>query len=86
MANDETGLASFSEDVKKEPPRTVSASKLDSNFRACMPKKVGILKALNLSYGKDGWELNIPMPPAGTAVLGSVGGIIQWLPTEKCEE
>ena len=85
MASDETGLAKFSDDLQKDPPRTVSASKLDSNFRACMPQKRGILERLNLSYDESGWYLNIPTPPGGTAVLGSIGGIIQWLPTENCE-
>jgi hypothetical protein len=86
MASDSTGLARFSDDLKKDPPRNVSASKLDSNFRACMPQKIGIMERLNLSYDGNGWYFNIPTPPGGTAVLGAVGGVIQWLPTEACAE
>jgi hypothetical protein len=86
MGSDSTGLARFSDDLKKDPPRNVSASKLDKNFRACMPQKIGIMERLNLSYDENGWYFNIPTPPGGTVVLGAVGGIIQWLPTEECEE
>lgn len=86
MASDETGLAKFSDDLKQDPPRLVSASKLDANFRACMPQKRGILERLNLSYDEGGWYLNIPTPPGGTTVLGSVNGVITWLETQECAE
>jgi hypothetical protein len=85
MGSNDTGLSKFRDDLEKEPPRTVSASKLDANFRACMPQKRGILEALHLSYDEGGWYLNIPTPPGGTAVLGSIGGVIQWIETEECE-
>lgn len=85
MGRDTTGLAKFSDDLKADPPRTVSASKLDANFRACMPQRRGILERLNLCYDEGGWYLNIPTPPGGTAVLGSINGVVTWLSTEECD-
>lgn len=77
-------LEKFKEDLKNEPPRTVSAGKLDRNFRRCLPAKRGLLAHMNINYANDGWYLEIPAPPGGTAVLGAVGGVVQWIRTEDC--
>ena len=78
------GLELFVPDTKKEPPRQVSASKLDRNFARCMPAKIGLLSALSPNYTKDGWYLDFAPPANGTYVLGSVNGVVQWIATEDC--
>lgn len=80
------GLEKFKDDLQAKPPRMVSASKLDRNFKRCHPAKRGLLSLLALNEHDDGWFLDFPKPPEGTAVLGSVNGILKWIPTEDCEE
>jgi hypothetical protein len=80
------GLQPFSDDLKDNPPRVISASKLDGNFNACMPAQRGFLRLLALSYDRKGWYCDFPNPPNGTVVLGAINGIVQWIPTQGCEE
>jgi hypothetical protein len=77
-------LETFADDLDRDPPRTVSASKLDRNFAKCYPLRRGLLAHMNLNQSDDGWYLEIPAPPAGIAVLGSIGGVVQWILTEDC--
>lgn len=77
-------LEKFTEDLAKKPPRRVSASKLDRNFRRCYPVRRGLLAHMNLNQTDEGWWLEIPAPPAGTVVLGAIGGVVQWIRTEDC--
>jgi hypothetical protein len=78
-------LEKFAEDLKKDPPRIVSAGKLDRNFRRCLPAKRGLLAHMNLNFTDSGWHLEIPAPPDGTVVLGAVGGVVQWIRTQDCQ-
>jgi hypothetical protein len=54
MAN---GLKKFVDDLKGDPPRTVSAPKLDENFARCMPAQRGLLADLQLNFTHEGWYL-----------------------------
>jgi len=81
MAN---GLKKFLDDLKGEPPRMVSALKLDENFARCAPAERGLLAALKLNFTHEGWYLDLTPPGNGTYVLGSVNGRVQWIATEDC--
>ena len=78
-------LEKFEDDLKGEPPRNVSAGKLDRNFRRCLPAKRGLLQSFNLNYERGGWYLDIPPAPGGTVVLGAINGVITWIQTEDCQ-
>lgn len=77
-------LEKFKDDLAKEPPRSVSASKLDRNFARCYPLRRGLLAHMNLNQSEEGWWIEIPAPPAGTVVLGAIGGVVQWISTQDC--
>jgi hypothetical protein len=79
-------LEKFQEDLSGEAPRTVSAGKLDRNFRRCMPAPRGMAALFKLNTSEDGWWFELPPPPGGTAVLGFSGGALTWILTEECEE
>jgi hypothetical protein len=81
MAN---GLEKFADDVKSDPPRVVSASKLDRNFARCMPAERGLFGATKINYAHDGWSIDIAPPGSGTYVLGAVNGTLQWIATQDC--
>jgi hypothetical protein len=81
MAN---GLKKFVDDLKGEPPRTVSALKLDENFARCAPAERGLLSAMGLNFTHEGWYLDLRPPGNGTYVLGAVNGQVQWIATEDC--
>ena len=82
MAN---GLKKFVDDLQGDPPRTVSATKLDENFTRCMPAQRGLLDAIKINYTHEGWYLDLTPPSNGTHVLGAVDGRIQWIATEDCD-
>jgi hypothetical protein len=81
----ENGLKKFIDDTKGDPPRRVSASKLDENFKRCLPADRGIFGGLKWNFTQDGWYIDLTPPAAGTFVLGAVNGQIQWVATEDCD-
>lgn len=78
------GLELFTKDAQSEPPRQVSAGKLDRNFARCMPAKRGLLAGMRPNFARDGWWIDLNPPADGTYVLGAVNGQIQWLATQDC--
>ena len=80
-------LEKFSEDLKKDPPRAVSASKLDRNFRRCLPAQRGqLIGPFAIVESDEGWYLELRGVPSQTAVLGARNGVLTWIQTEECEE
>jgi len=52
------GLEPFTPDTKGEPPRQVSAGKLDRNFARCMPLPYdGPTPPYRVNFSKSGWRL-----------------------------
>jgi hypothetical protein len=79
-------LEKFSEDLKSEPPRNVSAGKLDRNFRRCMPADRGqLVGPFAINESDEGWCLELRGVPSQTAVLGVRNGVLCWIETEACE-
>lgn len=80
----ETGLHSFVDDTQQRRPVLVKARALDSNFVRCMPAERGLL-ARGLNFTEEGWYIDLQPPGAGTYVLGSVNGTLQWIETQDCD-
>jgi hypothetical protein len=74
--------------VSDAPSNTISAEKLDENFRRLTPiKNSGSEQAYFINEGQDGWSFRVlPIPPStGSYVLGCQGGGLLWIPTTECE-
>jgi hypothetical protein len=86
----------FKDDLTKKPtgnsgapPRGISAKDLDGNFL-----KVQVIedpaapnKVYSVEYTDQGTVLKV-LPPiniSGTYVLGTVGGVLKWIPTQDCD-
>lgn len=79
-------LEKFETDLANEPPRLVSAGKLDRNFRRCMPaQRGGLVGPFSIVETDEGWYLEPKGAPGQTAVLGIRNGVLTWLETEECQ-
>jgi hypothetical protein len=78
-------LEPFEPDLSKDPPRTVSAGKLDRNFKRCHPAERGqLVGPFKIVPSDDGWYLELRGAPSGLAVLGASNGVLKWIPTQNC--
>jgi len=79
-------IEKFADDLKNDPPRTVSAGKLDRNFRRSMPAERGqLVGPFAIVRTDEGWYLELRGVPTSTAVLGARNGALSWIETEACE-
>ena len=67
-------------------PVQIRASDLMKNFVYCLlDTNDGLTETTTGQGGYQMRKLKIPTPPSGgTHVLGSVGGVLQWIETEEC--
>lgn len=72
--------------TNRDYPYAIKATDLMKNFVfATLDIAEGVYEETSGAQGHRQRRLKIPTPPsAGTYVLGSVNGTIQWVATEEC--
>jgi hypothetical protein len=86
----------FKDDLTKKPvgnsgapPRGISAKDLDGNFMKVqvIDDPAATSKVYSVEYTDQGTVLKVlpTINASGTYVLGTVGGVLQWIPTQDCD-